>query len=60
VPPVDGVLSAMLIDALEVIFVRPKSAIQAVKLPLIRMFPCMTVSAWHGVNGLTPTLLISE
>ena len=36
----DGVLKAMLIDALEVMFVSPKSPIHAVKLLSIKIFPC--------------------
>lgn len=59
-PPVDGVLRAMLIDALEVMLVSPKSAIQAVKLLLIKIFPCVTVSAWCSVNDQILTLFISE
>ena len=57
-PPVDGVLRAMLIDALEVIFVSPKSPIQAVKSLLMRMFPCWAVSAMRagGERSDTHTL----
>ena len=55
VPPVHGVLKAMLVGALEIIFVSPNLPIP-VKLVLIKMMPCEAVRTQCNQNGPLLTL----